>query len=371
MRWRPFLDTGLVIAIATVGVALTPWPGATTVALSVGADLTITPLGVLFGLVTVGAFGARRFVGIDRVAGSVLATTGSAGVVGYAITTIVFSTHDGMQVDPRPTLAVALGLVSGVTGLADGFGLHVDGFLERLERTTVGAITTASALLVAALVNLLGQTVIQSSLIAAETSLVSTPLSSLAAGTGLVLVAAGYMYWHELGASYIDLDWLDTRELLYCLGGFVGLLIVLIASAQLLDVLGVPSSPSAVVDVGVEGDPTVFLILIPLSFLFVGPAEELLFRNVIQKSLYRSFSTPGAIVVSSLLFAGFYLPAYVVAPVPAMLGGLSLVFLLSLLLGFTYARTDNLLVPASIHGAFNAFQYAVLYVAITRDLGVV
>ena len=39
------------------------------------------------------------------------------------------------------------------------------------------------------------------------------------------------------------------------------------------------------------------------------------------------------------------------------------VFALSLLLGWVYARTENLVVPIFVHGAFNAIQFGALYLA--------
>jgi membrane protease YdiL (CAAX protease family) len=46
---------------------------------------------------------------------------------------------------------------------------------------------------------------------------------------------------------------------------------------------------------------------------------------------------------------------------------LLLVFVLSTLLGLSYLKTENLLVPILIHGAFNAIQFLTLYIEITGN----
>jgi len=254
--------------------------------------------------------------------------------------------------------------------VVDWSELRVDEVLLRSETVVARSIIAVSALIVAGVLEAVLWP-IATVLFSGNEMLASALASPVATGLGLTVVAAVYLYWHDAGLEFVDLDWLDTRELLYCIGGFIGLLVVLIVSAELLAGLGILSSRSGVVEQGIQRSPDIFLAVLPVSMLLVGPAEELLFRNVIQKSLYATFSQPSAIVLSSVLYAAIYLPAYATVSFPAALGGLALAFVLSLVLAYTYARTDNLLVPTVIHGGFNAFQYAVLYVTVTREIGVV
>ena len=51
-----------------------------------------------------------------------------------------------------------------------------------------------------------------------------------------------------------------------------------------------------------------------------------------------------------------------------LVAGLAVVFALSLALGWVYYRTENLVVPILVHGAFNAIQFAGLYVRMTGGL---
>jgi hypothetical protein len=114
------------------------------------------------------------------------------------------------------------------------------------------------------------------------------------------------------------------------------------------------------------GDPVVILPFIPLSLLIIGPAEELVYRNLIQKPLYDAFSRRGAVLTASVIFALMHIPQYSPPGASAIetLNALVLVFVLSLVLAIAYERTDNIVVPILIHGSFNAIQFLLLYVTL-------
>ena len=110
------------------------------------------------------------------------------------------------------------------------------------------------------------------------------------------------------------------------------------------------------------GDPvTYYLAMVFVSFLVVGPAEEVLFRGVVQGGLRRAFAAVPSLVAAGGLFGVIHLVgvqgtgaerwAYV-----AIAAGLGC------LLGYLYERTENLVVPGLAHGAYNATIYALLLV---------
>lgn len=192
-------------------------------------------------------------------------------------------------------------------------------------------------------------------------------LSTVSLGLGLGTVSILYLLLGRHTWSFIDLRRPGLRDAVWTLGGIIALFVGLIAVVQLLSVLNVSTPQHGIVEIAVEGDPRILLLLVPASFLLIGPAEELLFRNIIQKSLYAHFTPAAAIVITSVLFAGAHFPAY--GGRADAVGPMLVIFVLSLILGAIYRRTDNIVVPTIVHGAFNAIQFAALYVVITSENG--
>lgn len=107
------------------------------------------------------------------------------------------------------------------------------------------------------------------------------------------------------------------------------------------------------------GDPVAYyLAMIAVSILVVGPAEELLFRGVIQGGLRRSFGAAPAILIASVLFG--LLHVGVDGTLTEQLAYMGITVLLGALLGVLYERTGNILVPALAHGLYNAIIFATL-----------
>jgi membrane protease YdiL (CAAX protease family) len=114
-----------------------------------------------------------------------------------------------------------------------------------------------------------------------------------------------------------------------------------------------------------QGSPEVFLLLVPLSFLLIGPGEELLYRGVIQGTLTEEFSVPSAIVLASGLFAVIHTFSL---QGEGKIVYILVVFVLALVLGFVYEYTENLVVPALMHGAYNAVLFGSSYLQMTNAL---
>ncbi|MFP4627658.1 MAG: CPBP family intramembrane glutamic endopeptidase, partial [Halobacteriales archaeon] len=191
-------------------------------------------------------------------------------------------------------------------------------------------------------------------------------VSQVSLGLGTATVAGIYLAYTDRDWGFLDVRWPSLREVGWVVAGAIGLLAILIAAGEALTLLDVPQPEHGVVEVA-EGNPDVLLVLIPASLLVIGPGEELLFRNIVQKSLYDRFTTMGAIVVASVIFGLAHFLAYGASADTA--GVLAIITLLSLLLGAIYARTGNVVVPAVIHGIYNAVLFASLYVELTADSG--
>ena len=114
-------------------------------------------------------------------------------------------------------------------------------------------------------------------------------------------------------------------------------------------------------------DPSFLLVMVPLAFLTIAPSEEFIYRNLIQKYLYDDFGEFQAIILTSAVFGVVHFGQYSTGTPTQTVLSLLLVFVLSTLLGLSYLRTENLLVPIFIHGAFNAIQFLTLYIEITGN----
>lgn len=175
---------------------------------------------------------------------------------------------------------------------------------------------------------------------------------------GLALV---YLRIRELGWEFIQIRIPDLRDVGVALGGFFILLTILFIVSSLLSYLGLESAQNQVVEIG-QQNPVVFLLLVPLSFLLIGPGEELLFRGLIQGTLREAFHSVRAIVLASGLFAIVHIFSL---SGEGKLIYVGIVFALALVLGASYEYTDNLVVPSLIHGAYNAVQFGGAYFAAT------
>jgi membrane protease YdiL (CAAX protease family) len=186
--------------------------------------------------------------------------------------------------------------------------------------------------------------------------------SSFGVGGGTLMVTAGYVAWTDRTWGFVDLARPTLRDGLYAVGGLLALLGVVAAISTIASYFDVAVA-SHVISEAAADDPSILLPLIPLSILVVGPGEELLYRNVVQKHLYAHAPRWAAIVAASVVFAGVHILAYSGNDtVGAVAVTLASIFVLSLVLGVVYARTENVLVPAVVHGAYNAYTFASEYV---------
>lgn len=105
------------------------------------------------------------------------------------------------------------------------------------------------------------------------------------------------------------------------------------------------------------------LVFLPLSIFVVGPAEEFLYRGIIQTRLRELFDAGIAIAVAAIIFAVVHFPAYLdPSNVPGTVVTVFVILLpLGAILGFVYERTETLVVPALAHGCYNAVTYGLIY----------
>ncbi|WP_137289544.1 CPBP family intramembrane glutamic endopeptidase [Natronorubrum halophilum] len=153
----------------------------------------------------------------------------------------------------------------------------------------------------------------------------------------------------------------DRWDLVWIVVGLFGAFVVAFgyqAAIELFDPFG--TGGEGTTHSGIEQGreyPLLLLLGIPIAILLTGPGEELLYRGVIQSRLGETFPTPLAVPLAALVFAVVHLPVYIGEDPGAVFVSLGTVTALGLYLGTLYELSDTLLVPALVHGAFNAVVY--------------
>ncbi|MCU4926060.1 CPBP family intramembrane metalloprotease [Halobacteria archaeon AArc-dxtr1] len=181
---------------------------------------------------------------------------------------------------------------------------------------------------------------------------------------GMAAAGAIYLAYTNRGWDYVDLSVPDKRGWVYALGGTVAVIAFYVLTNIVVTLLDAPVASSGITEY-IGGDEAMILILIAIAFLFNSPAEEFLFRNVIQKRLYDAFDRTTAVVVASAIFSLVHFPVYALLAesTVAVVIPLIVLFFGGLVMGYAYVVTENLVVPIIIHAVYNAFNWALLYVA--------
>jgi hypothetical protein len=195
-----------------------------------------------------------------------------------------------------------------------------------------------------------------------------TPLAFIV--TSLVLlqgvafggVALGYLRYRGLTARYLGVRVPSLPDVGAVVVGYVVAIGVALTGAIVVSAAGVQAGSNQAADLGAE-NPEILLLLIPASILVIGPGEELLFRGVVQNRLRESFDAVPGIVIASAIFAGIHFIA-LSGGAGARLVSIVVLFFPSLVFGAVYEYTENLVVPALVHGVYNATLFTLLYVAI-------
>jgi hypothetical protein len=277
----------------------------------------------------------------------------------------VSSLGDDPDPDGRPTSALAVALLGGWSILSSVgvglFGLGVGVVLALVAILGLGAAGVGATPLVVLVVSLV---LVQGVAFGGVALLYLTLRDRL---WGLVREPVERALGVDLGERRHDLGWIGVHlpglRDLAAVGLGYGLALGLgIGGAVLVSTFGVEAGSNQAAELA-SRDPTVLLLLIPASFLLIGPGEELLFRGIVQGRLREAFSAPVAVGLASVIFAAVHYVALSGSPgarlvTVAILVGPALVF------GAAYELTDNLVVPSLIHGAYNATLFGLLYVAL-------
>jgi membrane protease YdiL (CAAX protease family) len=209
--------------------------------------------------------------------------------------------------------------------------------------------------LVRGAVALLDQLAIQ--LTAAQAVLLSTVLLQ---GVAFGSVSLGYMWVRGLSLDWIGIAVPDLRGWLTVASGWILAFIGALMMVVLVVVSGLDPAANRTSELG-QADPLVFALLIPVSFLLIGPGEELLFRGIIQNSMVESLGRWPGILLATLLFAAAHVFS-LTGPLTGRATTILLLFVPGFVLAVSYDYSENIVVPSLIHGGYNAtlFSFAFL-----------
>ncbi|MFB6296620.1 MAG: lysostaphin resistance A-like protein [Halobacteriales archaeon] len=181
-------------------------------------------------------------------------------------------------------------------------------------------------------------------------------------GIGLGSAAVAYLRWRGVGLEYISARVPSLSDLVWVVVAYVVALGGVWLVGVLVTLADAPTAENQVTDIAIE-NPEVLLVLIPGSFLLIGPGEELLFRGIVQARIREAFGPVPGVTIASVIFAAVHFVA-LSGGASGRLVTVGVLLVPSLVLGAAYEYTGNLAVPALIHGAYNATLFTALYAVI-------
>ena len=176
-------------------------------------------------------------------------------------------------------------------------------------------------------------------------------------------LSALYLSYRDVHVrEYLGVRVPDLEGWMYAAAGYVLAFVAALSVAfVVVFLLDLSPAQNRAAELGRE-DPRVFLVLVVLAFVVIGPGEELLFRGVVQSRLRETFPAPVAVVLATAIFAAVHWSS-LAGPVSGRALTVTMLFVPGLVFGVTYEVTDNLVVPSLIHGAYNATLFTLAYVS--------
>lgn len=178
-------------------------------------------------------------------------------------------------------------------------------------------------------------------------------------GLGFGGMGLAYLAYTDEGFGLIKLHFPDLSGITYLIGGIIAVLLGWAGVTFVITQLGIDPAQNQLIKSGLD-NPGLLLLLVPVSILLVGPGEELLYRGIVQEKIKHAIGPVGAIIIASAVFASIHVFGLIGSPTQ-MVVTLSVIFVLALILGSLYEISGNLLIPAVVHGLFNAIQFLVAY----------
>lgn len=236
---------------------------------------------------------------------------------------------------------------------------------QRLQAVAHSLSLVLVAFLVAGLLNGLTTAGINAFGITEEAAPVAHSLLPMAAHfIGFLVVAIGYVEWADC-RSLVSVTVPSVRDVLLIVIGFA----VLVGSLNGLEVLfsefGFEPADNSAVVAG-EGNPELYLYIIPIVILLNAPAEELLFRGVVQGRFRQAYGVVPGVLLAAAVFGLVHYVALVGSG--SQLVYVTIAAAAGVILGAAHEYTENLVVPIAMHACWNVATYLLLYADATGGL---
>lgn len=182
-------------------------------------------------------------------------------------------------------------------------------------------------------------------------------------GLGLWYLKTRGYDWGRI-RSYLGVRLPTLKEIGLVLLGWIAILVLVMIVSIIVQAV-VPTDPAENEGAAqfAEGatSPVILLGGVLFMFLVVGPAEELLYRGVVQNRLRERLPAVPAILVASFVFAAVHVVALAGGDPVAMATTVGILFVPSLVFGAIYEYTGNLVVPSLLHGLHNSFILTIIF----------
>lgn len=176
----------------------------------------------------------------------------------------------------------------------------------------------------------------------------------------LFVLAFAYLRVHPIA---VPVRRLSRRQLGWVGVGIVVPLLAGVVLSMVGSVLGVGGATNGLDSVAAANPVLVYSLAFVSVLVLIAPAEELLFRGVVQGRLRETFGPVAAIGVTSVGFALAHVATYWWGGSEVISAGVGLsllsIAITSVVFGAIYEHTRNLTVVVLAHGLFNALLIAV------------
>lgn len=228
---------------------------------------------------------------------------------------------------------------------------------QRARNVTHALALVVVAFLAGAVVQTLGMSALEGAgVVGGESPALEQVVPMALHFVGFLVAVGWYLAWRD--GSLVRFGRPTGRDVRWTMLGFAGLVALLVGLDVLLSALGFEPADNVSVEVGRE-HPELFLYFIPVVLLLNAPAEELLFRGVVQGLFRRAYGVVPAVVAAALVFGVVHYLALV--GTGSRLAYVAIAFVSGLVLGALYEYTENILVPVAVHALWNTLVYVNLY----------